>query len=242
VYFAEIQAEAVVMDLVRDRYWGFDQRAALIWRMAYPYLATGALAFDVVEAGRAAGVQLSDRMICGYLDAWRRVGLLTDAATSAQAMRGLPVPHPSAPPAEISFDSRLVSGAPFSLLEHLRLFRAKLTTAAWLKNRGLASTLAGLQSLRSRTGAAPRTHSSVAIAAILRAYQQSRTLVEQGRNDCLTRSIALLYVLRRTGIAADICFGVTKFPFAAHAWVECERQVLNDSASMVARFAILCRF
>jgi hypothetical protein len=102
--------------------------------------------------------------------------------------------------------------------------------------------LAGLQSLRSRPRATPRTSSSLTIATILRAYQQSRTLVEQGRNDCLTRSLSLLHVLRCGGIAADICFGVTKFPFSAHAWVECERQVLNDSASTVGRFAILCRF
>ncbi|MCJ8157044.1 lasso peptide biosynthesis B2 protein [Sphingomonas sp. LaA6.9] len=45
---------------------------------------------------------------------------------------------------------------------------------------------------------------------------------------CLARSIALLGALRRRRVAAELVFGVTARPFAAHCWVEAGGIVLND--------------
>ena len=49
------------------------------------------------------------------------------------------------------------------------------------------------------------------------------------RLDCLPRSLAIFVLLRRRGVPARLHIGVKRFPFAAHAWVECLGEVLDDS-------------
>ena len=49
------------------------------------------------------------------------------------------------------------------------------------------------------------------------------------RLDCLPRAMAVYVLLRRRGLPATLCIGVRRFPFGAHAWVECLGEVLDDS-------------
>ena len=58
------------------------------------------------------------------------------------------------------------------------------------------------------------------------------------RGNCLSQSLALTRMLRRRGIAPELCVGVrsTKPHFDAHAWVEFEGRVLNDSQDVHTRF------
>ena len=48
---------------------------------------------------------------------------------------------------------------------------------------------------------------------------------------CLTRSLALLFLLARRGAAADVCLGVRTFTgrFEAHAWIEYNGIALNEA-------------
>jgi hypothetical protein len=45
---------------------------------------------------------------------------------------------------------------------------------------------------------------------------------------CLQRSSVTAYLLRAHGVQARLVFGVQRFPFYAHAWVEVDGQVVND--------------
>lgn len=58
---------------------------------------------------------------------------------------------------------------------------------------------------------------------------------------CLTRSLALWWLLRRRGIASEVCLGVAKetVQFQAHAWVEYQGTVLNDDDQVRQRFSAL---
>jgi hypothetical protein len=51
------------------------------------------------------------------------------------------------------------------------------------------------------------------------------------RPTCLTRSLALNYLLRRHGLPAELRIGVRKADeqFAAHAWVECAGEAFGQS-------------
>ena len=53
------------------------------------------------------------------------------------------------------------------------------------------------------------------------------------RPSCLEMSLTLWWLLARQGIASDLRVGVRKEEgkFEAHAWVECEGEVLNDPES-----------
>ena len=58
------------------------------------------------------------------------------------------------------------------------------------------------------------------------------------RNVCLPRSMTLWWMLGRRGIASELRIGVRKEDniFTAHAWLECQGIVLNDSAEVGTNF------
>ncbi len=58
---------------------------------------------------------------------------------------------------------------------------------------------------------------------------------------CLQRSVMLVRLLRRAGIAAELVIGYRPNPFFSHAWVEVGGRVLNDSPAYARRLAVLHR-
>ena len=61
------------------------------------------------------------------------------------------------------------------------------------------------------------------------------------RATCLPRSLTLWWLLGSQGIATDLCLGVRRETglFEAHAWVEYQGSVLNDTEDVTQRFATL---
>jgi Transglutaminase-like superfamily len=59
------------------------------------------------------------------------------------------------------------------------------------------------------------------------------------RPNCLERSLVLWFLLRRRGLPAELRIGARKQDarFEAHAWVELEGHVLNDSDSVHKHYA-----
>jgi hypothetical protein len=58
---------------------------------------------------------------------------------------------------------------------------------------------------------------------------------------CLQHSAALTCLLRSLGFTPTLVLGCRQMPFAAHAWVELEGRVVNDSPSMNSVYQILDR-
>jgi|SRR5579872_551377 len=54
---------------------------------------------------------------------------------------------------------------------------------------------------------------------------------------CLQRSFVTTYLLRKSGIAAQMVLGAQKLPFKAHAWVEVEGQAINERSNVQATYA-----
>jgi transglutaminase superfamily protein len=73
------------------------------------------------------------------------------------------------------------------------------------------------------------------------AVKAATKLYYRRRHDCLPKSLALFYLLRRRGISASLCLGVRKYPFGAHAWVEYQGRALDQAAVEVAEFKVLSR-
>ncbi|MGC1188506.1 MAG: lasso peptide biosynthesis B2 protein [Candidatus Acidiferrales bacterium] len=59
------------------------------------------------------------------------------------------------------------------------------------------------------------------------------------RPNCLERSLVLWWLLRRRGLPAELRIGARKenARFEAHAWVELEGEVLNDSETVHKHYA-----
>lgn len=92
--------------------------------------------------------------------------------------------------------------------------RVFLFVDRWGRRSVTAASLAVQQSTVHRTLEAVRTATR---------YYYRRRL------DCLPRSLAIYVLLRRQGVPATLRIGVKRFPFAAHAWVECLGEVIDDS-------------
>lgn len=58
---------------------------------------------------------------------------------------------------------------------------------------------------------------------------------------CLQRSAAAACLLKEHGVPAQLVIGAQCMPFRAHAWVEVERQVVNDKSYTSEIYAVLDR-
>jgi hypothetical protein len=58
---------------------------------------------------------------------------------------------------------------------------------------------------------------------------------------CLQRSAATAVLLRRHGWNAEMVIGAQLLPFQSHAWVEINRQVVNDKPYITEIFEVLER-
>lgn len=73
------------------------------------------------------------------------------------------------------------------------------------------------------------------------AVQSATMFYYRRRKDCLPKALTTFHLLRRQGIPAEICFGVRKFPFAAHTWVEACGELLDDNPSRLHQFTVIHR-
>jgi Transglutaminase-like superfamily len=61
------------------------------------------------------------------------------------------------------------------------------------------------------------------------------------QKDCLPKALTTFHLLRRQGIPADLCFGVKKFPFSAHTWVEAFGESLDDDPLRLQHYTVIHR-
>jgi hypothetical protein len=106
---------------------------------------------------------------------------------------------------------------------------------------GLDRTLA----LMLRRGARPARRSPAEnrrqAARTFAAVQNATLLYYRRRKDCLPKALTTAHLLRRQGIPADLCFGVQKFPFMAHSWVEALGEQLDDDPSRLRFYTLIHR-
>ena len=76
--------------------------------------------------------------------------------------------------------------------------------------------------------ASPVHHRSM-VRRTLEAVRAATRYYYRRRLDCLPRALAIYVLLRSRGVPATLRIGVKRYPFGAHAWVECLEDVLDDS-------------
>ena len=85
-----------------------------------------------------------------------------------------------------------------------------------------------------------QTPSAFSVAQACQALNLACTLYFK-QVQCLQRSAALVCLLRELGLPATLVIGAQRLPFQAHAWVELNGQVVNDSAAAVELYGVLDR-
>jgi hypothetical protein len=203
VSFCETSGHLVFLDLESDRYFGLHGPAEAAFRRR---------AADTDNANRRAEEE------------WLyRSGLLVETPAARPLSPCVPPPTPVASlfdrdlPAVSS--AALVGGVSELLYAHLHL-----------RLRGLAATIRMLIAGKARLVAARSNPGAVAKAAVR--FRQC-ALIVRSYDQCLVRSIALTRHLASRGVAADFVIGVQIRPFSAHAWVQQDGLLLNESCDGV---------
>jgi hypothetical protein len=88
----------------------------------------------------------------------------------------------------------------------------------------------------ARMDASPHRRIAVCVRSVERASVHS-----PWTGSCLTRSLSLMYLLARRGVATELKLGgrLHSGAFAAHAWVEYDGVALNDQAGQRHEYALL---
>lgn len=112
---------------------------------------------------------------------------------------------------------------------------------AWLKlllaTRGFEGTLAWI---RLRVGHLPAdTATSIDAVKVAEYNVAMAAAFYPARAQCLERSLALYYLLRRQHVAVRYCQGARPYPFEAHAWIEYRSEIISDVPEHALMFAPL---
>jgi len=81
----------------------------------------------------------------------------------------------------------------------------------------------------------------VTLASVVAAVDTATRYYYRRRLDCLPRALTMYYLARRLAIPVELCYGVKKFPFAGHTWVEYRGQVVGESVARVKLYTVLAR-
>lgn len=126
--------------------------------------------------------------------------------------------------------------APAHLPFH-HVLRAQMEASASLRILGIKRSIAAWR--RARPVDIGREFASEA-ADLARAFALRRATVPI-RRGCVPDSLALMRILWRKGLDADLYFGVRLDPFAAHCWVQAEDYLLSDPLANVLSFTPVFR-
>jgi hypothetical protein len=111
--------------------------------------------------------------------------------------------------------------------------------ARGLRRRGLKDTLRWVE--RSGLAGGRRADGTLAEVRAVAAAVNASSRYGLFRGACLQRSLVLSYLLHRRGTPHELVIGadLNEKGFNAHAWVECEGQVINDEPDVRERFGVL---
>lgn len=117
------------------------------------------------------------------------------------------------------------------------VLRAQLEASASLRILGIRRSIAAWR--RARPADVGRQFRGET-AGLTRAFALRRAGVPI-RRSCVPDSLALMRLLWRRGLDADLYFGVRLEPFAAHCWVQADDHLLSDPLANVLSFTPVFR-
>ncbi len=234
------------MDVVDNRYYGLTQLSAEIWKGLERGQDTAVIARALAGSKDMPDVSAASvEELCAVVDEqvrlWRAAGLVVPEDLGAS---GGPPLHslPAGRPASRELDGARLRAAPLSMTNLVRLWVATRWLKHALRRRGLIAVLQRFQSSSARAGRGPRGAMDELVYPMVRAYSAIRRPFAQGSSDCFERSLALGFALRDRRVSAELCVGIEKFPFLAHAWLERDGIVLNDRVENIRNQVVIARF
>lgn len=124
-------------------------------------------------------------------------------------------------------------------LSSLRAWWAIAATVARLRRHGFGRTYRCYARMEKTAEAVDNDRLRTAVERFRMA--ENFFIFPTAPKDCLPRSLALYRFLLEMGLPAAHCMGVQRFPFEAHAWVECHGEALFNHPDDLAGYSELAR-
>ena len=238
VFFAEVQGEGILLDLQADEYYGLDQFTTRVWK-TLGGIDDYSRAKQVLQSSLGLTKGQAEEALDDLLEVAQKAHLL-----AGHKSVGFPLSAPLSGEAA-------TAGKEFLDSDRLQLTNPKSTLVAQVALRFLLIKLqlrcTDLRRTLERLPPPPikrlsQENREHVIYEVRKALGIVRSMFTRGDPDCIPRSFTMLYMLRNKGVSSNLCFGVQKFPFEAHAWVESDGQVVSTSDSTrLARYVVIAR-
>ena len=211
----------ILLDMRRERYYSLNEVGTRVWALVASGADTPGIVARLAEEFDAPVEQIGADVgrLLRHL-AQLRMLVAAEATGTAPPVASPPhVDRPSGPLLPVS-----------SLGSALVL----IAVTVGLRLLGLRRSLA-LASRYSRRAPAAETPSPDLLAGVVRKVDTAAAFFP-GRALCLEQSLALYVCLRRAGVPVALRLGVQPYPFAAHAWVEYQGDLIGDTHDRVGKF------
>lgn len=222
-----------LFDLERARFYGLDPIAT---QMLCAVLANG---LSAATQELAAEFSVSKARIAGdateLLEKLRQLGLLAQSSKRSAFIR---------------LTRQIIAATTeraFALARFLcRQLPRRRATSAFLKLAWLSLRMIGWKRSitlwcvpRRGTCTAVHDHVISEIDQVVRDAAAAQILLPAA---CKERAIVAAYLLRQSGLDAMLIVGIERHPFAAHAWVECDRRTVTDDAAHCEMYTPLANY
>jgi hypothetical protein len=204
VRHAEVDGLRVLLDLNTETYRVLDDVASVLWAVLIGE-ADAARAFEGLVEHYDVEPARVNADLADFADRCVREALIEHAAPTAR--------HSGAP--------RRAHGRRAGTLAALL---SLVATRYALRRDGFRATY-------ERYAALPAGSDAFPLAAALRGFTRAENffVARRAPDDCLLRSLSLYRYLRLANVPAEHVIGARRFPFSAHAWVECDGAAVLES-------------
>jgi hypothetical protein len=235
IFFRTWGDEGVLMHLPTERYFGLDRIGTLLWRR----LLEGASRAELLQvaAGAGADAATAEKAVTFVLGQAERLEALVEEPGGRYRVLSHVVGDRTET-AEV--DGEAVRRARLRPWLVFQLLFQTLQVRFRLKFFGLASTLERLQ--RRTIPSVAADEQETRLYECVRARILVRNLTTKGLPDCVYDAIAGALVMRRQGVPAEVCVGVRKVPFHAHAWIEARGKSVSERRREHEEYPVIARF
>lgn len=232
VFAAWASGELVLLDLVRDKYFGLDEPAS---RVLAKLISGSNFAHGVADTASENETQsITARLFS--------LGLI-DSVQENESFQ-LPVVFCAIEPGGLEectwqpqSSSFVINSCAVPTASMIIKALMRLVNADWvLKLRRLKGIVEYIEAEFSRRNSGLIHQDFSSIALLHNAVQRARRWYPRHVN-CVTGSAALALLMLEYGALPKFVVGIQKYPFYAHAWVEYDNLVVNDSQRVRERLA-----
>jgi Transglutaminase-like superfamily len=224
-YFCEFDHGAIFLRLRHNNYLAVDSACVSQLKIAVSgWSSCGTAGYDVVHGRTTSSLKFVNELL--------ELGVLTRSERD-----GKPATHLRIATSDSILEQYPIRAELNVTVDNLVKFMTSLAFVAFfLKTSRLKALIDRMQRVKTKQRGATPAPTTDAVVAALRFFR-IRPWFYTAKDACLLDSICLTFFLLEYKLNPTFVIGVKTKPFAAHAWVQFDSHVVNDSPETVQQYS-----